>query len=722
MVKKILLGLIIACGVVTMALPFSNQKVEAAGYCSTGLPRINLNGCQGYFTGRYASAAFGTVGNVLTNGLYVNSADAMISQLRGQLNGSNVRNQRGAAFIIDMMLGHGRFSTFSGGISYAKNNFGDWAQLVRNYDSAPASASYGVKWNVTICPGRNSAYFADIGDEAFHDNRDGCLAGIDFHDGSKHFQIERRCGNLVGAADVLGPHDNNPPQGSIISVACDATTGRNDVTVKFRDADGRTRARVVVAGGAGGLTKYTDTSPGTAYFTAIVHFYVSGGLDPYNQQRIRLQVKDIGGGGDYTTVDTAQTKICADVKCATSSVSPDSIDPKTPFQITVSVRTTVSAMPSGTNTMKLWITPVAPATWTPSTNPRVTTSVSYSNKMISHTFSFGSTNEVGNYIYKWAYTNSDDASLNVSGCGGTVDTEVQVGAMPYLSVYGGDALAGAYASDADPNCQEVANAGFVTWNNDGSSDYAGAGVQMAAIALGQIRHFASGLGGSDPLKLSFADTSDVASGTTYGGQFGEPGSGCDFIGDTTGAQTSLPSNTWTGTAGLVGKKTIYIKNQNVYISGNTIYSGTASWTQPTDIPSFKLVVVGGDIYIQNTVSELDGLYIAEPTTDDATGNTTGGNIYTCATWNGSAPVEKAQTDPDYDAFCNHKLTVYGSFVAMNIRFHRTYGTLGGAKTTDGYNSNNAAETFVYTPEMWLPNTAEQGTVKYDSILGLPPVL
>ncbi len=171
------------------------ERAAAAGYCSTGWG--GLNGCQGYFTGRNASATFGTVENILSGGLRASSGSAFISTVRGNLNSGSTQNSRGGAFIVAMMLGHGPFGSPGAGISWAKNNFSDFVDLVNAYDNAPSGANYGIKWNVMVNPNRNSAYFTDIQDDAFHTNSS-AAASIDFYNGGDHFQIERACGNLLG--------------------------------------------------------------------------------------------------------------------------------------------------------------------------------------------------------------------------------------------------------------------------------------------------------------------------------------------------------------------------------------------------------------------------------------------------------------------------------------------------------------------------------------------
>jgi hypothetical protein len=42
--------------------------------------------------------------------------------------------------------------------------------------------------------------------------------------------------------------------------------------------------------------------------------------------------------------------------------------------------------------------------------------------------------------------------------------------------------------------------------------------------------------------------------------------------------------------------------------------------------------------------------------------------------------------------------------------------------SDDYTSDNPAEKFIYSPEMWLPNGTDGGSFQPDAFQGLPPVL
>jgi hypothetical protein len=133
------------------------------------------------------------------------------------------------------------------------------------------------------------------------------------------------------------------------------------------------------------------------------------------------------------------------------------------------------------------------------------------------------------------------------------------------------------------------------------------------------------------------------------------------------------------------------------------------------LPLFYLVVKGGDIYIDRGVSQLDGIYIAEP---DSNGR--GGHIYTCAgpdpaNPGSDIPYDTSSTDLFSASTCQNPLTVNGAFVAKDTYFWRSNGSY--------YKQDGAAETFNYVPMLWLANpydpTADSG---FNSLSNLPPVL
>ncbi|HSX43110.1 MAG TPA: hypothetical protein VLF59_03430 [Candidatus Saccharimonadales bacterium] len=322
-----------------------------------------------------------------------------------------------------------------------------------------------------------------------------------------------------------------------------------------------------------------------------------------------------------------------------------------------------------------------------------------------------------------------------NGAGSSADEAcVTVLNEPYLSVLGGDAAAGTGFGQA---CSEV-SAQLKSWNlNTAASNYFGAGAEVGAWATGPINNFVSGMGLAtgaatrSGYPLSFANTVNIGGGN-YGGQFGTGSVPCMYnyyankpattnlgVSPTIGTFLAGPgtaagdySATGTLTLGdasavhnplamvLNGGKQISIYVQgSVYVASNITYA----YGNLADIPRLN-IYVSGDIYIDPHVTEMHGVYIAQK---NGAGT---GMITTCATG-------AAATTLPY-ATCNTQLKVVGTAAAEGgLRLNRTWGNLVAAPGV----ANTPAETFQYSPEMWLSApTAASG--KIQSYTSLPPVL
>jgi len=194
------------------------------------------------------------------------------------------------------------------------------------------------------------------------------------------------------------------------------------------------------------------------------------------------------------------------------------------------------------------------------------------------------------------------------------------------------------------------------------------------------------------------------------------------------------------TSATTGGKPINIAvNGNVYIESDIKYR----YIGPSDIPQLNIAVNGtspplqdgyingpnasGNIYVQSDVTEIHGFYQAINSTPDATSaelvsfNT--GTFATCATRSGSTITQTT----DYNT-CLGKLTIYGALDANTVLLERTSGDVNNVRPNTT-NSENAAETFRYSPELWIPtiqcSSAMLGQClsnSYASETSLPPVL
>lgn len=664
----------------------------------------------------------------------VSDANGFINTMNGYLNSGSTQNSMGAAFLIDNMLKYkGKVAdNVGGGVTagknYAKANFNTWKNLVNFY--AAGGSGYGINWSYkpsqqAFCSGRiDSGYdnngspnYTGVNDDILYHTpaygTNACnyeytnsMPEIHIYWPGGQFNIGKHCGNLQDIENAI-PSPNSSPTGTI-SVACDPATGQQTATVTLSDPDAATNGYITT----NGWTSGTVNSPGPTD----IAIPLPPTTDPYVAQGVSLHVKDTGslGSGNYTVVASANTQVpCASFACGSLTVTPSELDPYMQFSLGVSVTNNIGQTPPA-GTITLTITPPAGATY----NYSGSQAAGGSGNVSSATFnSLGPTNKTGLYTAKWVLTGS--------GVNQTCTATFPVVYLPYLNVYGGDVMTGASptVSSGSSTCVVDADGGIFGWNNV-SASYAGAGTQYAVQALGAIQYFATALGSTNtpPAGLSLANNFTPADPMKlntgqglFGGYFTEPTADCDFTSDLKSPQTATVDKTFGATTVAAGISDVWlVTNADVYISGNIAYANTGGWANVSQIPYFKLVVTGGDIYIDRNVTQLDGIYVAEP---DGSGNH--GRIYTCATGLRAAinPVSA-----NYYSNCNAKLTINGVFVAKQVQFLRTNGSVGQAKSTDTLSSNHSAEVFNYTPELWLPRGANTPDSGYTAITGLPPIL
>ena len=343
-----------------------------------------------------------------------------------------------------------------------------------------------------------------------------------------------------------------------------------------------------------------------------------------------------------------------------------------------------------------------------------------------------------------------------------------VGNKSYLKTYGGETWAGGSfpTTAAGPGytagqCTTPDNGRIYTYaatENVGGSTYRGSSSQFAVAAFLGITDTGNDAGyysasarpygtvNTWPAKgLTFANTG----GGTYGSPSGMAQCMVDFYGKTVNssipAQTTIPASFSTGMQRImlsgnqtIGSLTINNNQQvaiyvdgDVYLNGNITFGGAR--TTAEQLPYFALIV-RGNIYIDNNVTRLDGVYVAQPTQfiPDLTGvdTVTKGTIYTCV--QGSNVL---YTNATIYANCSNQLVVNGSLIAQNVKFLRTFGTLkdGSAGELPSFatgSGTQAAEVINYSPEQYLApsplknpsdGTGDSSQDNYSSISTLPPL-
>jgi hypothetical protein len=346
---------------------------------------------------------------------------------------------------------------------------------------------------------------------------------------------------------------------------------------------------------------------------------------------------------------------------------------------------------------------------------------------------------------------------------------------PYLRTYGADVSAG---GGFGTGCGTNAGIEAFTRPNAELGTKGGSGSQLAAFGSTEINGFSSAFLRTGapllPTGLTFASNQNTA-GTVGsdenrphdGGNFGAPTAACaaNFYGPenmlsegdarrspvsgsaiaTSYDVAALPDDhqtiskpggtgtlTLTSSGAFTRRHAIFVDG-NVFIKDNIIYSASTNpaWADLNSIANFSLVVQG-NIYISQDVSRLDGLYVAQP----KSGVANSGKIYTCTNRADGSLFADPNTLWDQ---CQKQLTVYGSFVANDVRFLRSIYTLSDSKAAEPSDcsiigkpagcpeASKASEIFQTSPEMYLsqPVFRPLKTVvsgQYNYITTLPPIL
>ena len=251
----------------------------------------------------------------------------------------------------------------------------------------------------------------------------------------------------------------------------------------------------------------------------------------------------------------------------------------------------------------------------------------------------------------------------------------------------------------------------------------GAGTTLAAQALGQISGFNTNTAITTsttpyPLDaLAFANYTNLGTPTqsTKLGGFGDapcsPVISAPTTISTASTISATPSSSTTYNVSLlkinfsstVGNKTTIYVNGDVYIKNNISFG---TFTSLDQIPSLNIVANGGNIYIDPSVTSLEGTYMAIRGSSG-----TGGAIYDCSTDSLAGKYPANPATGNNQCFDN-TLTINGSFIAHDVYFQRTKGN---AATNSG-----AAEQFNYGPEQWLSSPTSTSS-SIETIQSLPPL-
>ncbi len=311
----------------------------------------------------------------------------------------------------------------------------------------------------------------------------------------------------------------------------------------------------------------------------------------------------------------------------------------------------------------------------------------------------------------------DNATNNSANC-----QSREKSTSPYFRVYGHDVVVGRkFKTSSSSDCSKNP-ASVKAFTSGNGATTVGAGSQFAVSATGTIEGFISAsmhntASGSSEVPKPNAGLSFMNSGNDPSKPLGNDNSaylGCapdyESYVNSDGGFNHNGNRTFPTSATIPTNKKLYV-NGDLTISGN-IEDNTTDWTSIEDIKPI-IVIVKGNIDIEPGVTRLDGLYVALPKSDG-----TGGEINTCA------PMGLACKD--------NTLTINGAFVAKKVKLNRLKGDVASAaqNETSDNTDNNIAEVFKFPTEFYLglkfnvnqPSDPIANTKKYDTIVGLPPVL
>src|SRR5581483_4262180 len=130
-------------------------------------------------------------------------------------------------------------------------------------------------------------------------------------------------------------------------------------------------------------------------------------------------------------------------------------------------------------------------------------------------------------------------------------------------------------------------------------------------------------------------------------------------------------------------RTFYVTG-NLYINKNITYQG--GYTD-ANIPRLAVVVIG-NIFVDPSVTQLDGIYIAQPDMTTSTTATSTGELWTCHDSSNNVNLSSLLHYMFLNCRANPAITFNGSVVAAQVQLTRISGDVTGTP----------AETFNYPPE------------------------
>jgi hypothetical protein len=678
----------------------------------------------------------------------VNTATEFINYTLAKLSaGPGTADGVGAAFIIQTMIGS------------ARNNPPTAAQIADWKDRVHHAEDEGhIRWLQTVNYRLNSYYQGGLtgpnpDDDAFFlepaTRTDEVIQFIN-DDGSVAYELKYRCANPVGVAKPLS---NNPQFTLTASSFVSDTTVIPGQTISYSHHVANSGPDTTTSTGWTVYSQYNApaliVNSGFSNFTPGSHsvgtysYKIPATAAPGQKYCQYLGViKAVNGVGRINSVPACATVIAPTYTCGAVTPTPALPEVSEPFTFKVSVLYSYGP-PTSPTTLSVQVAGLSPVV---NGNYGYTTAGTVPGTLTSLAIGPETGAAPGTYQVNWTLI----APFGTKSC----SAPITIVSKPYFKAYGADVSTGGGFDNGTGICTNPGQlAGFYD-----SSTNKGSAVQFAAQALGAIDQFASaGMRTSAPIPavgLTFANSGASPPGS-WGGNFGAvrcipdywatmPAGTTTVVNDNPNLTPILnPSVTQPNLinyqfkpatagqpvrlflpAGKVAngnKATIYVDG-DAYIPRNIRLNDTG-WATATDIPSIY-VIARGNIYIDPTVTDLDGVYVAQPN------GAVGGKIYTCADVGGKLTAAQIATQ------CQQQLRVYGAFIANSIKLDRSGNTMRMANPAEAaLSGTNAAcglaacagEVFNLGPESFLARPGFQpiggsNSGTYDSITSLSPVL
>ncbi len=581
---------------------------------------------------------------------------------------------------------------------------------------------------VTISGGGRSIIHGATGNNQYKDIRDNLTANTIYTLRTSALPAIEAVQILPSAA-LLGDCGRSPPTGTI-TISCTPNGGRffiKSLTASHPDGGNVTVALAVSR--QGGTTNVSGTGTGDITVAPLPPdgLFIPNYDGAAETRTVSGTITDENGG----TFPLNAEYIC--IPIAECEISTISVTAGQDFYIQVSLRnnTTTTIPVAGPATYTVYTPPPTTPILTGNGNPYTSTYLAYpqtipaGGTMIVRSNTPLNISTTGLFGLRWDVTNYVGPNINmpaIGDCGsggpggpggpGAID----VTSKPYVKFYGNDVFAGgSYGSTCTVAGSASARGNGLFGTPANHSTYTGAASELAIFAIGQIDGVLPGSEDttrSSVTALSFANTAVGSGSKPFGGYFGNTLCADDYWAEkpttiTRLASPNITSDSYAGNPGaqrvdvstlpsgvyqFSGQLHIFASGQvpagkrvTLYVDGTTVIGNVAGatsiayapgpWATIDDIPLVK-VVTRGNMYVDDNVTQIDGMYVAVQ--NPTTAPTPSGEIHTCSFFNaGLNLVYPSLNQSAVATHCGRNLTINGAFISKRVHLLRVAGNIGG---------------------------------------------